>query len=146
MLRIFSLVGGTNPPETSGVFYINRANKWVQALQFLPEHRPRRSSVRHTISERFCPTAKRCPCHARLKIWPLILPDKATDSAPPRSLARATPSQQKRDSGALLRPTDISRPTITTPVTSPPARKISRRREQHTAEPPTFGVTLSSRF
>ena len=63
---------------------------------------------------------------------------------PPRSFARATPCQLQTDCGALLRPTDNSGPTTTTSVTSPLAQKISRRREQHTAEPPTFGETSAS--
>ena len=39
-------------------------------MQFLPEHRSRRSSAQQTIIPRFYQTAKRCPCHARLEIWP----------------------------------------------------------------------------
>ena len=139
MLRIFSLVGGTNSPETSGVFDINRANKWVQALQLLPEHRHGEalSDIRYKRDSARRRSAARATPDLRFGYY------KATDSSPRRSLARATPSQQQRDSGALLRPTDNNRPTITTPVTSPPARKISRRREHHTAEPPTFGETSS---
>ena len=68
-------------------FDMNRVNQWVQASQSLTGSQRGRSSARcniygniahnealpdeRPISPRFCPTAKRCLCHARL--WILLL-------------------------------------------------------------------------
>ena len=107
MLRISSLGRGTNPPEISGVFDINRDTKWVQVRQFSPEHRPRRSSARQTISPRLCPTAKRWPCHARVRIFGH---NGATDSAPTKHCPCYAQHTSQRDFpfGLLLRATDTS--------------------------------------
>ena len=132
--------GGSRSSRNEGkCFDINRANKQIQASQWITA---RAKLCPDAVFTGTSPTTKLYPTNiryrrdsARRRSAARATPDlrfcyyESTDSAPPSSLARATPSQQQRDCGTLLRPADNSRSTATTPVTSLPAKRISRRRE-----------------
>ena len=99
-------------------FDINRANKWVRVFSATSP-----TKKRCPISLRFCPTAKHCPCHARLKSLPqrshllcvsealpvlrltdtaekLFLPDSSWEPPTPTFLRNATCWEITRHEGA----------------------------------------------